>query len=118
MLIPIEINGCRKWLRIVIRGVELKWFDDYGEFYTYMLEHAEIVEIVDEEKLIEEIKEYITRLKDCGNCTYQDLVNELVVQYGLSTKNAILLLNVAGIELKTMDAVRSLKLVAARITVK
>lgn len=34
MLIPVPLTR-QKWMNIKIRALEQKWFDDYGQFYTY-----------------------------------------------------------------------------------
>jgi len=39
-------------MRIVIKGVEKRWFDDFGQFCTYILKKAKIDEIVDEDYLV------------------------------------------------------------------
>ena len=58
MYLPIPSSKPRRWMRVVIRAVENRWFDEYGELYTYIIRNAEIVEIVDEE-LVEEVKKSV-----------------------------------------------------------
>jgi len=104
MFIPIEFNGVRKWANVRIKLIENKWFDSFGEFYTYILEYAEVNEILDEEELIRDLREYITGLMNHENCREEDLINEVMIQYGISRKNAVLLLRAAGFKLSSEDS--------------
>jgi len=52
VFIPIPLTKPRKWMNIRIRGVERRWFDDFGQFCTYALKNAVIDEIVDEDDLV------------------------------------------------------------------
>ncbi|AIY89948.1 hypothetical protein [Geoglobus acetivorans] len=52
VFLPIPLTKPRKWMNIKVRYLEHRWFDDFGEFYTYLLKNAVIEEIVDEEELV------------------------------------------------------------------
>ena len=52
MYLPIPFTKPRKWMRVVVRGVEKRWFDDFGEFCTYVLKNVKIEEIIDEDELV------------------------------------------------------------------
>ena len=96
MFIPVEFNGQRKWANIRIKCIENKWFDNFGQFYTYLVEHVEVTDVIEEEELVEDVREYILLLLASENCSDEDLVGEIMVQYGVSRNNAILLLRSAG----------------------
>ena len=82
MYLPIPGSKPRKWMRVVIRAVENRWFDEYGEFYTYVIKNAEIVEVVDEEELVDEIKRSVKVWIDDGY-SIDELREQISIAYGI-----------------------------------
>lgn len=107
VFIPVEFNGERKWANVRIKFIERKWFDNFGEFYTYVLEHAEVTEVLDEQEIVNDLREYLTRLPEIDD---EELIREVMVQYGVSHKNAILLLRAAGFRLGVEHSTKTAKL--------
>ena len=69
-------------MRIVIHAIENKWFDDYGEFYTYVIKNAEIIEIVDEEELVYDIMKSVKAWIDDGY-PIDELREQIAIVYGI-----------------------------------
>ena len=82
MYLPVPDSSPKKWMNVEIKYVEHKWHDDFGEFYTYVIKNAEIVDIVDEEELVEDIKRSIKAWLDEGYSIDQ-LREEIAVTYGI-----------------------------------
>lgn len=80
MLIPVPLTR-QKWMNIKIRALEQKWFDDYGQFYTYVLKNAVIDEIVDEEELIWQI---VKTIVDEGLNFDEKLRERIMLCYGIA----------------------------------
>jgi len=80
MLLPIP--NSRKWMRVEIRVIEHRWFDDLGEFYTYTIKNGEIVEIIEEEELVEDIMKSVKHWLDDGHSVEQ-LREEIAIAYGI-----------------------------------
>jgi len=85
MFLPIPNSKPRKWMRVVIRAIENRWFDDFGEFYTYVIKNADIIEILDEEELVEEIKKSVKTWLDEGY-SIEQLREEIAITYGIPEK--------------------------------
>ena len=92
MYLPIPGSKPRRWMRVVIRAVENRWFDDFGEFYTYVIKNADIVEIVDEEELVEEIKKSVKIWLDDGH-SIDELREQIAITYGVPEKFIDLILD-------------------------
>jgi len=85
VFLPIPGSKPRKWMRVVIHAVENRWFDDYGEFYTYVIKNADIIEIVDEEDLVHDIMKSVKAWIEDGNSI--DQLRELIaIVYGIPEK--------------------------------
>ena len=82
MYLPIPFTKPRKWMRVVIRAVEKKWFDDFGKFYTYVLKNAEIIEVIDEEELVEDMIKTVKAWLDEGY-TIDQLRERIILAYGI-----------------------------------
>ena len=79
-------------MRVVIRAVENRWFDEFGEFYTYVIKNADIVEIVDEEELVDEIRKSVIIWLDEGY-SIDDLKEQIAITYGIPEKFIDLILD-------------------------
>jgi len=85
VFLPIPGSKPRKWMRVVIHALENRWFDDYGEFYTYVIKNADIIEIVDEEDLVHDIMKSVKAWIEDGNSI--DQLRELIaIVYGIPEK--------------------------------
>ncbi len=104
MFLPIPNTNPRIWMRIVIRAVENRWFDDFGEFYTYMIKNAEIIEIVDEEELVEDILRSVKAWIEDGP-PIDELRERIEVVYGIPDAYIDLILDRIKAELGLVDAI-------------
>ena len=82
MYLPILGSRPRKWMNIKIRYVENRWFDEFGEFYTYVIKNADIIDIVDEEDLVNEIRKSVITWLDEGN-SIDELKEQIAITYGI-----------------------------------
>ena len=102
MFIPVPYTKPRKWMRIVIGGVENRWFDSYGEFYTYIIKNAEIVEIVDEEELAFHIKQTVRDLLDEGYSIHE-MRDQIAIAYSIPETCIDLILERVKVELGLVE---------------
>jgi|Deesub1362A_J573_1020465.scaffolds.fasta_scaffold06990_3 hypothetical protein len=102
VLLPIIGSNPRKWMRIVIRAVENRWFDEFGEFYTYVIKNAEIVEVVDEEKLVDDIRRSVITWLDEGH-SIDELKEQIAISYGIPEKFIDLILDRVKYELGLVE---------------
>jgi hypothetical protein len=102
MFLPIPGSKPRKWMRVVIHAIEQKWFDDYGEFYTYVIKNADIVEIVDEEELVYDIMKSVKAWIEDGY-PLNELREQIAIVYGIPEKYIDLILERVKVELGLVE---------------
>jgi hypothetical protein len=102
MYLPIPYTKPRKWMRVVVKAIENRWFDDYGEFYTYAIKNTEIVEVVDEEELATHIKRSVRDLLDEGYTVYE-MREQIAIAYGIPETCIELILDRVKVELGLVE---------------
>jgi len=102
MFLPIPFTKPRKWMNISIKAVERRWFDDFGEFYTYVLKNAAITEIVDEEELVWRIAR--TLIKEEVHPDDVDGIEDHIMEtYGIAEEYLNLILQKVRNEMKVLE---------------
>ncbi|MBE8539459.1 hypothetical protein [Geoglobus acetivorans] len=103
MFLPIPLTKPRKWMNIRVRYVERRWFDDFGEFYTYVLKNAVIEEIIDEEELVSRIAKLLFESEI--HPVQLDEVREYIVDvFGIAEEYVDLILDKVKYELILLEA--------------
>jgi len=92
MYLPIIGSKPRKWMDIKIRYIENRWFDEFGEFYTYVIKNADIIDIVDEEDLVLDIVRSVRGWLDEGH-SIDELKEQIAITYGIPERFIDLLLD-------------------------
>jgi len=100
VFIPIPLTKPRKWMNIRIRGVERRWFDDFGQFYTYALKNAVIDEIVDEDELVWRIAKSLRDVE----LHPDDIEKHIMDVYGIAEEYLGLILHRVRKEMKILEA--------------
>ena len=86
---------------VVIRVVERRWFDDFGEFYTYTLKNAVIDEIVDEDELVWRIAK---SLRDEEIHPDENIEEYIMQVYGIAEEYLDLILQKVRNEMRLLEA--------------
>jgi len=89
-------------MKITIKAVENRWFDSFGEFYTYVIKNAEIDEIVDEEELVEDIVKSVRAWLDDGY-SINELRLQIAVVYGIPGRFIDLIIEKVKVELGLIE---------------
>ncbi len=92
LYLPIPLTNPRKWMNVRIKYIERKWFDDFGSFYTYLLENAEVVEVVDEDELVWYVAKSMRDLEVHPD-DVQELREQIVKTFGIAEKYVDLILH-------------------------
>ncbi len=79
-------------MNIRVSYIERKWFDNFGSFYTYLLENAEVVEVVDEDELVWYIAKSLRDLEVHPD-DVQGLREQIVKNFGIAEKYVDLILH-------------------------
>lgn len=102
MFIPIPLTKPRKWMNIRVRYVERRWFDDFGQFLTYMLKNAVIEEIVDEDELVWRISKSL-RDAEIHPDDDEGVEDYIVRVYGIAEEYAGLILQRVRNEMRVLE---------------
>ncbi len=102
MFIPIPLTKPRKWMNIRVRYIERRWFDDFGQFFTYALKNAVIDEIVDEEELVWRIVKSL-REEEIHPDSIDDIKEYIMQVYGIAEEYIDLILQKVKYELEIYE---------------
>ncbi len=80
-----------------------RWFDDFEEFYAYVIKNAEIIEIVDEKELVGDIFRSVKAWIEDGS-PIDELKEKIGVIYGIPDAYIDLILDRIEAELGLVDA--------------
>ncbi len=103
MFLPIPLTKPRRWMNLKVRYLERRWFDDFGEFYTYLLKNSVIEEIIDEEELVSRIAKLLFEA-EIHPVQIDEMKEYIINVFGIAEEYVDLILDKVKYELVLLEA--------------